>query len=389
NETDPATALAEYLRACESRASLQRAVDRADVLRAEHGARLAAEQAAAASTERREVIVAALRAAATELQLPVEGDPEAIAAALESWRGGRSLELQANQQAQAEWQQLQTLLDGSTLADLEAEAARRRQRAAELAAALPADAVWLEESADPERQLAELRAADERLRREVDLQAGALAERRDALPSVPEAEEAAMAASADLQRVSSLATSIDTTIRLLRAAEERVHRDLAPILGQALARWLPSVSGGRYSEVSVDPSNLAVRVKEASTGQWRNARLLSEGTREQIYLLLRVAMAQHLVTTGERAPLILDEVTAQSDGERKRELLEVLHQLSGERQVILFTHDDDVLAWADDSLHEPDDRLVKLAPATATVAVAIAAAEAIDQLPLAPVATSD
>ena len=79
-------------------------------------------------------------------------------------------------------------------------------------------------------------------------------------------------------------------------------------------------------------------------------------------------MAQHLVTTGERAPLILDEVTAQSDGERKRELLEVLHQLSGERQVILFTHDDDVLACAYDALHEPDDRLGRLAPATATVA---------------------
>jgi uncharacterized protein YhaN len=132
-----------------------------------------------------------------------------------------------------------------------------------------------------------------------------------------------------------------------------------------------------------------VRVKEATTGHWRNARLLSEGTREQIYLLLRVAMAQHLVTTDERAPLLLDEVTAQSDGERKRELLEVLHQLSGERQVILFTHDDEVLAWAEDALHEPDDRLVKLAMPAATIPVPIVAGAATEPTPLAPVAVAD
>ena len=53
--------------------------------------------------------------------------------------------------------------------------------------------------------------------------------------------------------------------------------------------------------------------RKSATGKWREARLLSEGTREQIYLLLRVAMAEHLVTTGETAPLLLDEVTVQSD----------------------------------------------------------------------------
>ena len=107
------------------------------------------------------------------------------------------------------------------------------------------------------------------------------------------------------------------------------------------------MSGGAYSEISVDPADLNVSVKEQATGQWRTARLLSEGTREQIFLLLRVAMAEHLVTTNEPAPLILDEVTAQSDAERKVQLLEVLHRLSAERQVVLFTHDDDVVTWAE------------------------------------------
>jgi uncharacterized protein YhaN len=132
------------------------------------------------------------------------------------------------------------------------------------------------------------------------------------------------------------------------------------VLATAIGRWLPTVCGGAYVDVSVDPADLSVSVKESSTGKWRQARLLSEGTREQIYLLLRVAMAEHLVTNGEVAPLLLDEVTVQSDAVRKAQLLDVLHRLSAERQVILFTHDDDVLAWADRRLDGERDAVVRL-----------------------------
>jgi exonuclease SbcC len=183
---------------------------------------------------------------------------------------------------------------------------------------------------------------------------------------VAEAEEALASARAELERVEGLAGTIDRATRLLQVAEDRVHRDLAPILAGAINRWLPVVSGGAYGEASVDPADLSVSVKEAATGRWREARLLSEGTREEVYLLLRVAMAQHLVTTSETAPLILDEVTAQADRARKLELLSVLHQLSSERQVILFSHDDEVRDWAERCLRPPHDRLVRLRTAGVT-----------------------
>jgi uncharacterized protein YhaN len=200
---------------------------------------------------------------------------------------------------------------------------------------------------------------------------------------VAEAEEACAGARGELDRVQRLAATIEATLGLLRAAQERVHRDLAPILAQAVGRWLPSVSGSRYVEARVDTASLAIRVKEAATGQWRQARLLSEGTREQIYLLLRVAMAEHLVITGERSPLLLDEVTAQADGARKRELLGVLHRLSEERQVIVFTHDDEVAAWAEAELRAPQDALVRL-PAVAAIPIQAAADEPTAQ-PMIPV----
>jgi uncharacterized protein YhaN len=180
------------------------------------------------------------------------------------------------------------------------------------------------------------------------------------LASVAEAEERADAARIELGRVQNLAAVIDETLTLLEAAERRVHRDLAPILTASVQRHLPAITGGAYVEVGMNPRDLSVDVKEARTGQWRDARLLSEGTREQIYLLLRVAMAEHLVTTDESAPLLLDEVTAQSDPARKLRMLDVLHALSVDRQIVLFSHDAEVMEWAELALRELRDRLIRL-----------------------------
>jgi hypothetical protein len=374
-----------YVVSCDTRASQQQAAEQAALLEVELRARRAEEDGASAAARRLASVSESLHMIAAELGIEAEAgaDPDRLAAALESWREQRGAALQANQLALAEWQQLQSLLGGGTLADLETEAGRRRQRANEMAAALPPGSVALPNVDDPDAHLAALRQEAQRLRGEYDLAMGNLVARRDGLPDVAEAEEAVANARAEQDRVENLAAGIDTTLQLLRAAEERIHRDLAPILSQAVARWLPIVSRGAYAEISVDPAHLKVSVKEVGTGQWRDARLLSEGTREQIYLLLRVAMAQHLVTTHERAPLLLDEVTAQSDSGRKRELLNVLHQLSAERQVVLFTHDDEVVAWAEHALHEPQDRVVRLDPLLAQASVTEATAASGELAPLA------
>ena len=105
---------------------------------------------------------------------------------------------------------------------------------------------------------------------------------------------------------------------------------------------------------------MSIEVKEGPTGAWRQARLLSGGTREQIFLLLRVAMAQHLVTTGESAPMLLDEVTAQADADRREAILDMLLTMAADRQLILFTHDEAVLTWAERRLAGEAHRIIRL-----------------------------
>ena len=365
-EGDLRAAIAAYLTACAQRAEEAAAAAQAEPLRRQLESRrqlegTAAEAAAAIARAESEV-----RAAAERIGQPLNGDdPERVVSDLEAWQRRRLADLQAGQQAIAEWQELRDLLDGRSLGQLESEAtdATRRMAAAGLSTSVaePVGADAGLAAAAAEELLAARQAELLTAERAAATLEGEARQLDASLPSVAEAEEAVEAAGADLQRVVTMAEVLDRTLALLRNAEEQVHRDLAPVLADTVRRWLPRISGGAYLDVSVDPRDLQVRVKEAATRQWRDAWRLSEGTREQIFLLLRVAMAQHLVTTGETAPLILDEVTAQADDSRREALLGVLHELSRERQVIVFTHDPWFAEWAGDHLDPARDVVIPLA----------------------------
>jgi uncharacterized protein YhaN len=126
-----------------------------------------------------------------------------------------------------------------------------------------------------------------------------------------------------------------------------------------VGRRLPDVTAGRYWDVRVDPESLAIQVCGAN-GKWRDASALSHGTAEQIFLLLRVALAEQLVRPGEVCPLLLDDITVHSDVERTQAILGCLQAISRERQVILFSQQESVLAWASENLGGPASRLIKL-----------------------------
>ena len=88
---------------------------------------------------------------------------------------------------------------------------------------------------------------------------------------------------------------------------------------------------------------------------------MSHGTTEQIYLLLRLALARHLATRSEIAPMILDDITVQSDVNRTEAVMELLREVSCERQVVVFSQEPEVLEWARLRLDRPQDS-VQLLP---------------------------
>ena len=286
-----------------------------------------------------------------------EISPDEKSEALRSWQDERSAELEKADGALEEWAELQRLLGKSSLDELAGEAERLLTEARALAdkadiedtAELPAPLTEAE-FRDAEDEGSESRTDFDRAQSQLEVFA------RD-LVDVAEAKEALDAAEDEHSRVRALGHTLDLTIRFLEQAEELVHRNVAPVFAETVREWLPRVTGGRYTDCRVDPEKLAVEVATAN-GRWQRAELLSHGTAEQVYLLLRLALARHLAK--EDCPLILDDAVAASDSRRKRDLLETLLAVSEATQVILFTHEDDVCAWARERLAGEPHRLIEL-----------------------------
>ena len=342
-----------YVQACRQRAQqASRAARRVDLearLRERRAADTARDNdlAARATTERQ------LVAAAAEVECSHSPDPEQMATILRNWlvtQEGLGIERQEKAQHIA---RLDQLLDGRNIDELEAEIAERIASAGHP----PAD-----HTGALDDRSAEARALEDRVRAARDHAAelvGQLEVAGSHLLDVSAAIEAEARADAEVRRLEELSDDLDRATKVLVAAQRKVHADIAPVLNSTLQPWVPRITLGRYDDIRVNPATLEIEARE-SGGAFRPATLLSQGTTEQLFLLLRLALAQHLATTGESAPIILDDVTVQSDTQRTVGILDLLHELSVDRQVILFSQEDEVLSWADQHLVPPTDRLVRL-----------------------------
>jgi recombinational DNA repair ATPase RecF len=165
------------------------------------------------------------------------------------------------------------------------------------------------------------------------------------LVAVADAEEARDAARAEAVRLRELDAVLTHTRRHLVQAQDDLYQAIAPDLVAAVRRDLAAVTLGRYTDVAVHPGSLAVQVRSGN-GPLRDANQLSVGAAEQVYLLLRVALAAWRVKEGETCPLLLDDVTVHADEQRKEQMLSVLLTVAEHRQVVLFTQEEQVRQWA-------------------------------------------
>ncbi len=283
--------------------------------------------------------------------------PEEQFDALRSWQNERDAELEKADLNMEEWAELQRTLGQDTLEELSDKVEILKSEARDLS-----QQVGIEDSAqlpvaptDADFSPAELEAQEARTT--FDRAQSGIEFFAQSIPNVAEAEENLAAAKAESDLFQSLNHTIQSTIYFLEQAQDLVHRSIAPVLAESVREWLPRVTGGRYMDCRVDPESLSVDV--ASTdGRWQRADLLSHGTAEQVYLLLRFALSRHL--TNQCCPLILDDAVAASDSQRKHDLLETVLLVSESTQVILFTHEDDVREWARASLVGAPHRLIDL-----------------------------
>lgn len=97
-----------------------------------------------------------------------------------------------------------------------------------------------------------------------------------------------------------------------------------------------------------------LRVRRA-TGKLVDMGALSEGTRHQLYLALRLATVEHYAAEHQSMPFVLDDVFMTFDDERAAAGLRVLESVADRVQPVVLTHHAHLAELARDVL--PEDRV--------------------------------
>jgi DNA repair exonuclease SbcCD ATPase subunit len=159
----------------------------------------------------------------------------------------------------------------------------------------------------------------------------------NAIPDLAPIEE-------DVERLRSELDQLDAFDRALALAGSTVSR-LTHEAHQAFARRLETyaadalhnVTGGRYGEIRVDPTSFIVKARVPETGQIVDLESLSAGTRDQVYLIIRIAMARMFAEGLELPPLLLDDPFAYWDDTRIERCIPIIAHNAFDAQTILFT----------------------------------------------------
>lgn len=168
-----------------------------------------------------------------------------------------------------------------------------------------------------------------------------------------EAEEARVRVFETVSRYVRARLSVSVLSRELARYRESNQGPVVSRASQLFAR----LSGDAYAGLRAgfddgdEPVLLAVR----AAGEEVTVDGLSDGTRDQMYLALRLASLERYAEKADPLPLVLDDVLVHFDDERARAALTVLAEVGERMQVLFFTHHARLVELARESI--PGERL--------------------------------
>ncbi|MBS0641869.1 MAG: hypothetical protein JSS43_18555, partial [Proteobacteria bacterium] len=217
----------------------------------------------------------------------------------------------------------------------------------ELASVAPDDIPRLIQAAGDRRQAAQLAA------QEAAARVAELSQQMNAAEDATEAVDAAadqQAAVATMGRVLEQALLYHLAAEMLDKALAAVEQDSEPAMLQRITKLFVALTDGAYTRVLSEADDAGVArltlVQRDYPDEHQAVADLSEGTRDQLYLALRLAAVEAHVAAAPPLPFIGDDILQTFDDDRALAALRVLREISETTQVILLTHHRHVLDLA-------------------------------------------
>jgi uncharacterized protein YhaN len=127
---------------------------------------------------------------------------------------------------------------------------------------------------------------------------------------------------------------------LLEQTRAAVARDHQPPVLREASRWLARLTEGRYPSITTAIDEARLEVHDAAGDVW-NPERLSRGTREQVFLALRLALIRDLGRHDVSLPVVMDDALVNFDDVRARSaarvLVEFVAEQAADRQMLVLT----------------------------------------------------
>lgn len=134
---------------------------------------------------------------------------------------------------------------------------------------------------------------------------------------------------------------VETAEKALIEANDEWKKNFAPVLCEKVNKIIAKLTENRYNEVRI---NNDYQMRVDANDNLVVAEYLSCGTYEQLYLALRMAVAEMVC---DNLPMFLDDILTAYDDERAESALRLIAEVGTEKQVLLFschTSDRDISA---------------------------------------------
>lgn len=123
----------------------------------------------------------------------------------------------------------------------------------------------------------------------------------------------------------------------LSAAYTKIKSDYTPLLNKKTEEILNGITGGSHSGIRIGEDFTASLKNAGDLTDVKPAEFFSVGTYNQIYLAIRLAVAE-LTLNKENTVLFLDDALMSFDDQRAKNTIELLKDMCGDgRQALLFT----------------------------------------------------
>lgn len=156
------------------------------------------------------------------------------------------------------------------------------------------------------------------------------------MPDESRVEEEAEQIQERIERMTIRKEAITAAREALSRAYSDMEHSFVPQVNERTAGYLSALTDKAYATIRMD-REFTVEMMATGENAFRNLDHFSGGTVDQLYFSLRLAIGDLIRRDEEFLPLLLDDTFVQYDDKRALEAMRLLHQLTKERQIFIFT----------------------------------------------------